>query len=60
MRQKMNTSDVALQTGLNRSIISLLYHEKAILIELEVIKKLCGVFRCELGNLLEIKEMDGE
>jgi len=53
--QKMNISDVARQTGLNRSTISLLYHEKATRIELDTIEKLCGVFKCELGELLEIR-----
>ncbi|MBL4761309.1 MAG: helix-turn-helix transcriptional regulator [Gammaproteobacteria bacterium] len=54
--QKMNISDVARQTGLNRSTISLLYHERASRIELDTIEKLCGVFKCELGDLLEIKD----
>lgn len=54
--QKMNISDVARQTGLNRSTISLLYHEKATRIELDTIEKLCGVFKCELGDLLEIRD----
>ena len=52
----MNISDVARQTGLNRSTISLLYHEKATRIELDTIEKLCGVFKCELGDLLEIRD----
>lgn len=53
--QKMNISDVARQTGLNRSSISLLYHEKATRIELVTIEKLCGVFKCEIGDLLAIR-----
>lgn len=51
----MNISDVARQTGLNRSSISLLYHEKATRIELVTIEKLCGVFKCEIGDLLAIR-----
>ena len=57
---KMNISDVARQTGLNRSTISLLYHEKATRIELDTIEKLCGVFKCKLGDLLEIKDEGSE
>ncbi len=53
--QKMNISDVARQTGLNRSTISLLYHEKVARIELGTIEKLCGVFNCEVGDILEIR-----
>lgn len=56
----MNISDVARQTGLNRSTISLLYHEKATRIELDTIEKLCGVFKCKLGDLLEIKDEGSE
>lgn len=56
----MNISDVARQTGLNRSTISLLYHEKATRIELDTIEKLCGVFKCGLGDLLEIRDEGSE
>ncbi len=52
--QKMNISDVARQSGLNRSTVSLLYHEKATRIELEAIEKLCLMFNCSVGEMLEI------
>lgn len=58
--QKINISDLARKTGLNRNTISLLYHEKASRVELEVIEKLCVVFNCGVGELLELMEKDTE
>ncbi|WP_444941916.1 helix-turn-helix domain-containing protein [Microbulbifer sp. ZKSA004] len=52
--QKMNISDVARQTSLNRSTISLLYHEKATRVDLEALEKLCKIFDCSVGEMLEI------
>lgn len=54
----MNISDVARSTGLNRSTISLLYHETATRIDLESIDKLCRLFRCQVGELLELSDKD--
>jgi len=54
--QKMNISDVARQSGLNRSTISLLYHEKATRVDLDVLEKLCKIFNCGVGEMLEINE----
>ncbi len=56
--QKMNISDLARKTGLNRNTISLLYHEKASRVELEAIQKLCLAFECEVGDLLELDLKD--
>ncbi len=52
--QKMNISDVARESGFNRSTISLLYHEKASRVDLDVVEKLCEVFNCQVGDLLEV------
>jgi len=56
--QKMNISDVARLSGLNRSTVSLLYHEKASRIDLEAIEKLCELFSCEIGDLLQLCNKD--
>lgn len=53
--QKMNISDVARQGGLNRSTISSLYHEKANRVDLDSLEKLCKVFSCSVGEMLEIQ-----
>ena len=54
----MNISDAARQSGLNRSTISLLYHGNATRVDLEALEKLCKVFNCSVGEMLELK--DGE
>lgn len=51
--RKMKVMDVARLTNLNRNTISLLYKETAQRIDLEAIDKLCDLFDCEVGDLLE-------
>lgn len=53
---KMKIADVATATGLNRNTISLLYHEKAERVDLAAIEKICRLFNCQVGDLLEIVE----
>lgn len=52
-KQKMNIADVHRATGLNRTTITNLYYETAQRVELEAMDKLCELFSCELGDLLE-------
>ncbi|MBN8431452.1 helix-turn-helix transcriptional regulator [Microbulbifer salipaludis] len=56
--QKMNISDVARLSGLNRSTISLLYHETATRVELEAVEKLCRLFSCDVGDMFELGDKD--
>lgn len=51
--RKMKIMDVARETGLNRNTVTLLYKETAQRIDLEAIDKLCELFECEVGDLLE-------
>ncbi|WP_281547054.1 helix-turn-helix transcriptional regulator [Pseudoalteromonas sp. PAR1] len=51
--RKMKVMDVARETGLHRNTITLLYKETAQRIDLEAIDKLCELFECEVGELLE-------
>lgn len=51
--KKLKIVDVARETGLNRNTITLLYKETAQRIDLEAIDKLCELFECEVGDLLE-------
>jgi putative transcriptional regulator len=50
---KMKIADVARETGLNRNTVTLLYKETANRLELDAIDKLCELFECEVGELLE-------
>ncbi|QOR37459.1 helix-turn-helix transcriptional regulator [Billgrantia diversa] len=51
--RKMKIVDVARETGLNRNTVTLLYRETAQRIDLEALEKLCQLFDCEVGELLE-------
>jgi len=51
--RKMKIMDVARETGLNRNTVTLLYKETAQRIDLDAIDKLCDLFECEVGELLE-------
>ncbi|OGI21771.1 MAG: Cro/Cl family transcriptional regulator [Candidatus Melainabacteria bacterium RIFOXYA12_FULL_32_12] len=50
---KMSIQDVHEKTGLNRNTISNLYHEKAKRIDFVTVDKLCEIFQCQVGDLLE-------
>lgn len=51
--KKLKIIDVARETGLNRSTVTLLYNETVQRIELDAIDKLCDLFDCEVADLLE-------
>ena len=51
--RKMKIVDVARETGLHRNTVTLLYKETAQRIDLEAIDKLCELFGCDVGDLLE-------
>ncbi len=55
-REKLKIADVARASELNRSTVTALYLEKAERIELETIEKLCRLFECKVGDLLEFIE----
>lgn len=56
--RKMKISDVAEQTGLHRSRISLLYSEKVVRVDLDVLEKLCRLFECQVGDMLELLDSE--
>ena len=51
--RKMRIADVSRQTGLSRATVTLLYKETAQKLDLATIDKLCELFDCEIGELLE-------
>ena len=50
---KMRIADVARETGLSRATLTLLYKETAQKVDLDAIEKLCLLFGCKIGDLLE-------
>ncbi|MFA5678927.1 MAG: helix-turn-helix transcriptional regulator [Pseudomonas sp.] len=57
--RKMKIVDVARDTGLNRNTVTLLYRETAQRVDLDALDKLCKLFECEVGDILEFIP-DGE
>ena len=51
--RKLKIVDVARETGLHRNTVTLLYRETASRIDLDAVDKLCELFDCEVGELLE-------
>ncbi len=52
-RDKLKIADVARLTELNRSTITALYNETASRVDLDAINKLCQLFDCQVGDLLQ-------
>ena len=52
---KMRIADVARETGLSRATLTLLYKETAQKVDLDAIEKLCLLFGCRIGDLLELQ-----
>ncbi|EKW0743135.1 MULTISPECIES: helix-turn-helix domain-containing protein [Enterobacterales] len=52
---KLRIADVARETGLSRATVTLLYKETAQKVDLDTIEKICLLFGCGIGDLLELK-----
>jgi putative transcriptional regulator len=51
--RKYNIQAVINRTGLDRTSLSRLYHDKTKMVNLESLDKLCDLFDCEPGDLLK-------
>ncbi|ENM2832096.1 helix-turn-helix transcriptional regulator [Vibrio cholerae] len=51
--RKLRIADVIRETGLSRNTVTLLYKETAQKVDLEAIDRLCVLFNCQVGELLE-------
>ena len=56
--KRYNIQDVFEKTGLSRATISNLYHDKMQRIDYETLGKLCKLFRCAVGDILEYVDED--
>ena len=52
---KMRIADVARETGLSRATLTLIYKETAQKVDMDAIEKLCLLFGCRIGDLLELQ-----
>lgn len=58
--RKLKIADLARATGLHRNTIALLYKETAVVVELDVMDRLCSFFNCKVGDMFEQVDGDGE
>ena len=54
-KARYSIQDVHLKTGLSRSTITQLYHDRATRIDFETIEKLCDLFHCDMTSLFELE-----
>lgn len=50
---RYNMQHIHEKTGLSRATISNLYHDRMERIDYETLSKLCEMFECDVGDLLE-------
>ncbi len=55
-KKRYSIQDVHMKTGLARSTVTQLYHDKATRIDYETIEKLCALFGCEITDLFELEK----
>lgn len=51
--KRYRIQDIHKKTGLARTTISNLYHDKMERVDYETLNKLCELFECSVGDLLE-------
>lgn len=51
--KRYNIQDVYEKTGLSRGTISNLYHDKMQRVDYETLNKLCVLFQCSVGDIIE-------
>lgn len=54
-KSRYSIQDVHIKTGLSRSTVTQLYHDKATRIDYETIEKLCDLFQCDLCDLFSLE-----
>jgi len=55
-KARYNIQEVHEKTGLSRTTIAQLYHDKATRVDFETIEKLCRLFDCGIADLFIIAE----
>lgn len=54
--KRITIKEVHEKTGLSRNTISAIYNEKAKMIDLDTLEKLCRFLNCQIGDLLELAD----
>ena len=56
--KRLKISDVSKDLDINRGVITRLYNETAIRVDLEVVSKLCEYLECDISDLFSIENAD--
>ena len=56
-KNRFSIQDVHIKTGLARSTVTQLYHDRATRVDFETIEKLCMLFDCEINDLFELDKV---
>lgn len=59
-KHRMSIQDVCNNTGLSRNTIAFLYHDKQHAVHFETLDKLCGLFDCNVQDIIEYSKGDDE
>lgn len=57
-QSRYSIQDVHIKTGLARSTVTQLYHDKATRIDFDTIEKLCCLFDCEISELFILEKIN--
>lgn len=55
-KNRYSIEDVHKKTGLARSTISTLYHDRAKRIDFDTLTSLCSLFKCDVQAIIELDE----
>lgn len=55
-KARFNIQEVHEKTGLSRTTIAQLYHDKATRVDYDTIEKLCRLFDCDISDLFSLKD----
>lgn len=55
-KARYNIQEVHEKTGLSRTTIAQLYHDKATRVDYVTIEKLCRLFNCDIADLFSLTE----
>ena len=56
--KECNISKIARKTGISRTTITALYHQKSTFVSFAVLEKLCRFFNCGVGDLLILSAVE--
>ena len=57
--KRLSIADISRETGINRVVITRLYHETAIRVDLEAVEKICVFLECEIEDLFSLQRKVG-